>query len=326
MPTDARKITGYSDISEAVLSETSIIKQVSRTDITGTPGTTTVKVYVNELSTIADYVPGTGVEQSNDSSNYVTINNLKERAVNELLDGYSVETAPADYVVKRLEAAMEANGEDVDTNGLTKMIADGTVAVGAVTAGAFIIGARYEINVPGSTDFTLVGAADSVAGTQFIATGVGTGTGTVFGVKPSVATIYADLLFLKGQLDNAKAPKNGRYSIMTPEMENLLLHTDSKIVLNTDRGDRIQTDGFVGRTLGFDIFATTLVPAGTNIIAGQTRAFVYGDNWKKGAAVVSLDGSAKFYGDSAIKGRWAYVTGAVRPTLLQLNKGTATAV
>jgi hypothetical protein len=49
---------------------------------------------------------------------------------------------------------------------------------GTSSAGAFVIGIEYTILVPGDTDFTLIGAADSVAGTVFTATGVGAGTGT----------------------------------------------------------------------------------------------------------------------------------------------------
>jgi hypothetical protein len=48
----------------------------------------------------------------------------------------------------------------------------------AVTAGSFVIGVAYVITTAGTTDFTLIGAADSVPGTLFTATGVGTGTGT----------------------------------------------------------------------------------------------------------------------------------------------------
>ena len=49
-----------------------------------------------------------------------------------------------------------------------------------VAAGAFdaVTPQRYEILVPGTTDFTLIGAADSAIGTRFTATGVGAGTGT----------------------------------------------------------------------------------------------------------------------------------------------------
>lgn len=47
-----------------------------------------------------------------------------------------------------------------------------------VTAGAFAVGRRYRIVSAGTTDFTLVGAANSTVGTEFVAGAVGTGTGT----------------------------------------------------------------------------------------------------------------------------------------------------
>jgi hypothetical protein len=49
---------------------------------------------------------------------------------------------------------------------------------GEISAGSFIVGRVYTILVPGTTDFTLIGASDSEIGTSFTATGTGTGTGT----------------------------------------------------------------------------------------------------------------------------------------------------
>jgi len=56
-----------------------------------------------------------------------------------------------------------------------------------ITAGDFIVGTEYTILVPGTTDFTLIGAANSLAGTVFTATGpgVGDGTATTTGNFPS---------------------------------------------------------------------------------------------------------------------------------------------
>jgi trimeric autotransporter adhesin len=47
-----------------------------------------------------------------------------------------------------------------------------------VTAGAFVTGMSYIITATGTTDFTLIGAANSNVGTTFVATGSGTGSGT----------------------------------------------------------------------------------------------------------------------------------------------------
>ena len=50
------------------------------------------------------------------------------------------------------------------------------------TAGSFVYGKSYQIATIGGTDFTLVGATASTIGVNFIATGVGTGAGTVMDV------------------------------------------------------------------------------------------------------------------------------------------------
>jgi Tfp pilus assembly protein PilX len=49
-----------------------------------------------------------------------------------------------------------------------------------VNAGFFVVGSIYEINLPGSTVWTGIGAANSTARSRFIATGVGSGTGNAF--------------------------------------------------------------------------------------------------------------------------------------------------
>lgn len=46
------------------------------------------------------------------------------------------------------------------------------------TAGSFIIGETYVIQSAGTTNFTLIGAENNTVGTLFVATGIGTGTGT----------------------------------------------------------------------------------------------------------------------------------------------------
>ena len=49
----------------------------------------------------------------------------------------------------------------------------------AIVATSTVKGRQYRIVSAGNTDFTSIGAANSTAGTVFIATGAGTGTGTV---------------------------------------------------------------------------------------------------------------------------------------------------
>ena len=271
----ARDILGYSQISEQVAKQESIIRNVSNLEIQGTPGSTTVSVYVNALSTVATYVPGTGVTATNDTSAYVNLGDFTEVGISEIIDGYTIESAPADLVVSRLYAAISAMDEQIDTDALAVMITDGT---------------------------------------ELVATG---------SAAPVDSTVYADILLAKTALDTAKAPQRDRSLLITPALLRLMLDQDSKLVLNTPAGDAIQQDGYFGRVLGFDVYMTTLMTAGTNFIAMQKRGFAFGDSWVKTPAIVSLDGTAEFYGDSCIKARNAYVYGAVRPTFIQVNNGAA---
>ena len=66
-------------------------------------------------------------------------------------------------------------GKDTAAKGFRLGVVDFT---SPVSAGAFTVGRPYQITVPGTTDFTLIGAANNNAGTIFDATGVGTGSGT----------------------------------------------------------------------------------------------------------------------------------------------------
>ncbi len=143
------------------------------------------------------------------------------------------------------------------------------------------------------------------------------------GAACTAALMYTKILALKEALDNAKAPRMNRSLIVDPTREALLLDTASKLVLNTDRGDKILTDGWIGRVAGFDVYSTTLIPAATNMIAMQERGFAFKDNWKIEPRLQSLDGSGTFIGDSAIQARYAYNYGVVRATLIQSDNGRA---
>ena len=56
--------------------------------------------------------------------------------------------------------------------------------IGFVDAGSFVTSNDYEISTSGTTDFTLIGAADSNVGTTFTATGAGSGTGVAIHLDP----------------------------------------------------------------------------------------------------------------------------------------------
>lgn len=59
----------------------------------------------------------------------------------------------------------------------------------AITAGSFVPGQAYEIVTAGNTNYTLIGSTSSNIGTYFVATGVGTGTGTARPIKTHIVAI-----------------------------------------------------------------------------------------------------------------------------------------
>lgn len=61
------------------------------------------------------------------------------------------------------------------------------VAQSSTTAGSFIPGIQYTILTVGTTDFTSIGATANTIGTSFVATGVGSGTGTALDVDYNAA-------------------------------------------------------------------------------------------------------------------------------------------
>ena len=72
------------------------------------------------------------------------------------------------------------NAANVDNQGSGVLTINGNVVNSSttlVTAGSFVVGNKYTIAVVGTTNYTLVGAANNTVGTFFIATGVGAGTG-----------------------------------------------------------------------------------------------------------------------------------------------------
>ena len=84
-----------------------------------------------------------------------------------------------------------------------------------VTAGSFVIGATYQILTVGTTSFTSIGASANTVGTVFVATGVGTGTGTanLIGTFLAADTMVTHAGWVEVGLANAPTYTGNRQSI-----------------------------------------------------------------------------------------------------------------
>lgn len=110
----------------------------------------------------------------------------------------TTEAAVASNKAKGLGAGWNTYTTYVDANGNTRhkselLVAMSVTAGTAGDVGAIVLGAdqlvastNYQIITAGTTDFTLVGAANNNVGVVFTATGAGTGTGTVRPIEDDV--------------------------------------------------------------------------------------------------------------------------------------------
>ena len=108
----------------------------------------------------------------------ITIDDVEQQpTVDYTLSGQVVTftTAPADATAIKV-TIVSGQIDWVDGTSWNKV--DGPLYNKIVIAGAFVVGKKYKILTTGTTDFTLIGAADSNVDTEFTATGAGTGTGT----------------------------------------------------------------------------------------------------------------------------------------------------
>jgi hypothetical protein len=97
----------------------------------------------------------------------------------------SVNVATTAFVNTAVTAATGSLGTLSTQNANAVAITGGTVAgaslYGAtITAGSFIVGSVYTILSLGTTSFTAIGASANTVGITFVATGVGSGTGTAY--------------------------------------------------------------------------------------------------------------------------------------------------
>jgi hypothetical protein len=102
----------------------------------------------------------------------------------------SVNVATTNFVTSAITTAtgllgtmstQNANAVAVTGGTISGVTVSGSAIYGAViTAGSFVVGNVYTILSLGTTSFTAIGASANTVGITFVATGVGSGTGTAY--------------------------------------------------------------------------------------------------------------------------------------------------
>jgi hypothetical protein len=101
-----------------------------------------------------------------------------------------------------------------------------------INAGSFVAGTQYTIYTVGTTDFTLIGAANNVVGTTFVATGAGTGSGTASYYSWNYKVANLEILAYQ---DLALVPVGYRYLVLTDSSQHGRW-TIYRVILSSETG------------------------------------------------------------------------------------------
>lgn len=236
----------------------------------GSPKAGSVKVPVRDTEvTVNDYDKQTGAELTGGDTTYLTVNIDKDKAVNEIIDGFDAVSVPDDLVADRLDSAGYSLALQVDSDGSVEL---------------------------------------TTAGTAF-------GTTTALTEK----TIYGNVVDARTKLSTVHVPTAGRWLLVSPEIYGLLLKSP-EFIKASDLGDAVVQTGAVGRIAGFTVFEDSTLGENVEYIAGHPNWFAFIDEWAVPVHVQDLNGSSKYIGASAVKGRKVYAFKVTKPQTILIKK------
>lgn len=94
----------------------------------GSPTAGAVKIPVRDTEVaVSDYDKANGISPTNGSTAYVTMPITKDKAINEIIDGYDAKGVPDNLVADRLDSGAYSLASQIDNDGATTLLAGATV-------------------------------------------------------------------------------------------------------------------------------------------------------------------------------------------------------
>lgn len=101
---------------------------VFNNDYEGSPSAGVVKIPQRDAEVVvSDYDKANGITGTHGSTAYVNMPITKDKAVNEIIDGYDAQAVPDNLVADRLDSAAYSMAKQIDTDGGTTLLAAATV-------------------------------------------------------------------------------------------------------------------------------------------------------------------------------------------------------
>lgn len=120
----------YSALVLAKLRQELVLKDgvVFNNDYEGSPAAGMVKIPVRDTEVkISDYDKANGIQGEMGSTGYENMPITKDKALNEIIDGYDAAAVPDDLVADRLDSATYSLAKQIDTDGGTTLLSGATV-------------------------------------------------------------------------------------------------------------------------------------------------------------------------------------------------------
>lgn len=120
----------YAKLVLAKLRQTLVLKDgvVFNNDYEGSPAAGVVKIPVRDTEVeISDYDKANGIQGKMGSTNYENMVIDKDKALNEVIDGYDTAAVPDNLVADRLDSATYSLAKQIDTDGGSTLLAAATV-------------------------------------------------------------------------------------------------------------------------------------------------------------------------------------------------------
>lgn len=144
----------YSSLVDIKLRDTLVKRDnvVFNTRYEGTPTAGAVKIPVRDTEvTVADYDKQTGANMTHGDTSYITLTISKDKAVNELIDGYDAASVPDDLFADRLDSAAYSLALQLEKDATAELETNGTAltsttALNASTVYPSIVDARTQLS------------------------------------------------------------------------------------------------------------------------------------------------------------------------------------
>lgn len=276
----------YSNMVDAKLRQTLVTRDnvIFNTRYEGNPKARKVKIPVRDTEVeIKNYDKTTGVDLSTGSTAYIDLEIDQDEAVNELIDGYDAATVPDNLVADRLDSAGYSLALSMDTKSVRMLEKTEGVKVSATKT------ALTETNA------------------------------------------YKEVLKAKTYLSRTGVPNDGlRWMLVSPEFMEIIMQ-DEKFIKQGDLSQQMVQAGAIGKICGFTLYeSNNLMFEDTEMVASKktTTEFVCGhpnwchrvNDWQEPVGLVSLKGSGKFIGASAVQGRKIYGMKISKPQTVYVKR------